>query len=167
MLVVNPSASGNQAAFAGIDTATQGNWEGVYGGDGYSIATGTPSLPSYLNNFTVTGAGTYQWVTITTDPRAPQAGVGTGRIAATWFSNTSFSYDVNITDGNTHQVAIYAVDWDNYLGGRVERIDVLDATTRCGARYSHDLQLYGRRVSLLEHLGPREDQRDVTSTATR
>ena len=76
-LVVN-AAAGNQATYVGVDTTTQGNWEGVYGADGYTIATGTPSLPSYLSNFTVNGAGTYTWVTITTDPRAPQAGTGTG-----------------------------------------------------------------------------------------
>ena len=127
-LVVN-AAAGNQATYVGVDTTTQGNWEGVYGADGYTIATGTPSLPSYLSNFTVNGAGTYTWVTITTDPRAPQAGTGTGRIAATWFSGTNFYYDVNITDGQTHQVAVYALDWDTYQGGRIEQVQVLDATT--------------------------------------
>ena len=129
-LVVN-AAVVNQATFRGLDTATQGNWEGVYGADGYTIATGTPSLPSYLNNFTVNGASTYTWVTISTDPRALQAGVGTGRIAATWFNSptATFNYDVNITDGNTHQVAVYAVDWDNYQAGRVEQIQVLDGVT--------------------------------------
>ena len=131
-LVVNPSVSGNQAAFAGIDTTTQGNWEGVYGGDGYAIATDTASLPTYVSDTTqtlVTGAGTYTWVTITTDPRAPQAGVGTSRVAATWFSGTTFSYDVNITDGGTHEVAVYALDWDTYQGGRIEQIQVLDGVS--------------------------------------
>ncbi|MGD0963578.1 MAG: hypothetical protein ABSA57_06715, partial [Candidatus Acidiferrales bacterium] len=30
-------------------------------------------------------------------------------------------------DGNTHRVAVYALDWDNY--GRSETIQVLDAAT--------------------------------------
>jgi hypothetical protein len=130
-LVVNPSVSGNQATYGGVDTTTQGNWNGVYGAEGYTIATGTPSLPSYLTNFTVTGADTYTWVTISVDPRAPQAGIGTNRIAATWFNSvsSSFSYDVNITDGQTHQVAVYAVDWDNYQGGRVEQMQVVDGVS--------------------------------------
>ena len=32
--------------------------------------------------------------------------------------------DLNITDGNTHQVALYCVDWDTFV--RRERVDVLD-----------------------------------------
>ena len=37
------------------------------------------------------------------------------------------SIDVNLADGNTHQVALYFLDWD-YLG-RAERVDVLDASS--------------------------------------
>jgi len=33
-----------------------------------------------------------------------------------------FSIDVNVTDGGTHQVAVYAVDWDG--GGRSETIEM-------------------------------------------
>ena len=35
--------------------------------------------------------------------------------------------DVNLTDGQAHQVALYLLDWDTT--GRAERIDVLDAGT--------------------------------------
>src|SRR5262249_5932519 len=34
---------------------------------------------------------------------------------------------VNFTDGQTHQLAVYCLDWD--LGGRTETIDVLDAVS--------------------------------------
>src|SRR5262249_17980127 len=54
--------------------------------------------------------------------------VGTGRIAASWVSNTSFTVNVNITDGQTHQLALYLLDWDQN-GARSERVDVLDAAT--------------------------------------
>ena len=50
------------------------------------------------------------------------------RTASTWWSASSFTIDANLTDGNTHQVAIYCVDWDSG-GVRAERIDVLDAAT--------------------------------------
>jgi len=51
----------------------------------------------------------------------------TGSIASCWYSNpTTFYLDVNITDGNTHEVAVYAVDWDNYQGGRSETVQVTD-----------------------------------------
>ena len=48
------------------------------------------------------------------DPRAlqrasPQA---TDRLAATWYSGSPFTIDVNLTDGQTHAVSLYAVDWD-------------------------------------------------------
>src|SRR5262249_29986812 len=45
-----------------------------------------------------------------------------------WYSGASFTIDVNLTDGKTHPIALYALDWDSY-GPRSERIDVLDAGT--------------------------------------
>ena len=45
-------------------------------------------------------------------PRPPDAG-GTGRIAASWYSATSFTVDVDLTDGQAHDLALYCVDWDN------------------------------------------------------
>src|SRR2546430_3939982 len=35
------------------------------------------------------------------------------------------SFDLNFTDGNTHQVALYCVDYES--AGRAQRIDVSDA----------------------------------------
>ena len=60
-------------------------------------------------------------------PPALQDVGGSSRIAACWYSNTSFSVDVNLTDGQTHVVSIYADDWDSQ--GRVERVDVIDPST--------------------------------------
>ena len=46
-LTVNP-ASSTAAAFVGIDTTTQGNWQGKYGGGGYFISnTNYQSIPNY------------------------------------------------------------------------------------------------------------------------
>ena len=48
--------------------------------------------------------------------------------ASCWYKNhESFALDINFGDGNTHQVALYAVDWDTTL--RSESIVVLDANT--------------------------------------
>jgi len=108
------------------DTTTGGSWEGVYGSDGTALAGVTPqNVPSYAT-FAVQNAANYTWASTTTDPRAPQTGIGTGRIASVWYSN-GFSLDVNFTDGGTHQFALYAVDWDS--GGRTETIQVVDAAT--------------------------------------
>src|SRR5262249_530476 len=59
-----------------------------------------------------------------TDARALQV-PGDGRVAATWYSTTSYTVDVNLTDGQTHGLALYLLDWDN--GRLTERIDVKDA----------------------------------------
>jgi uncharacterized repeat protein (TIGR01451 family) len=113
------------ANFVLSDTNTQGSWHGVYGADGYSVANDSQSIPNYAS-FTVQNQANFTWASSTTDPRALQKGSGTGRIAATWYGGT-FTLDVNLIDGNFHQFALYAVDWDNM--GRTETIQVVDANT--------------------------------------
>jgi IPT/TIG domain len=116
----------SSASFVRSDTTTQGNWHGAYGADGYSVATDSQSLPSYAS-FAPLNASTYIWSSDPSQISAPQTGSGSGRIAATWYGNPAFSFDVNITDGNSHQVALYALDFDSL--GRSEVIQVLDAAT--------------------------------------
>jgi uncharacterized repeat protein (TIGR01451 family) len=113
------------ANFVLADANTQGNWHGVYGADGYSVASDSQSIPNYAS-FAMQGQANFTWASSTTDPRALQRGSGTGRIAATWYGST-FTLDVNLIDGNFHQFALYAVDWDNM--GRTETIKVVDANT--------------------------------------
>jgi hypothetical protein len=121
--VVIPPAT---ASFVAADTATQGNWHGVYGADGYSVANDSQSIPSYAS-LAVKNQLNYTWASSTVDPRALQTGNGSGRIAATWYGNSTFSFDVNLTDGNPHPFALYAVDWDTIV--RTETIQVVDANT--------------------------------------
>jgi hypothetical protein len=79
---------------------------------------------------TVSGASTYTWNGSTSDVRALQKGAAgsTDRIAATYYSSTSFTVDINFTDGQTHQVAAYFLDWDGN-NTRSERVDVIDPVT--------------------------------------
>jgi hypothetical protein len=99
----------------------------VYGTQGYNVINNASSYPSYAT-VTPSGQTAYTWVGSTTDMRALQkADPATDRIAAAWYSGTSFSVDINLTDGATHKVSIYALDWDQL--SRKERIDVLDAAT--------------------------------------
>ena len=73
---------------------------------------------------------TYDWTFSTTDPRALQKAAplgSTDRFASCWYSSSSFTIDVNLTDGKAHQVSLYAVDWDSTA--RSEKIEVLDAVT--------------------------------------
>ncbi|MCX6611434.1 MAG: hypothetical protein NTW74_11360 [Acidobacteria bacterium] len=111
-------------SFVTLDTATQGNWKGKYGIDGYSLAGDLSSNPAYV----VPGlpAASYTWNPLTTDIRALQKATGTSRFAATWYGNPTFSVDLNFTDQNVHQVAIYALDWDSW-GPRRQSIEILDA----------------------------------------
>ncbi|HUS06415.1 MAG TPA: S8 family peptidase [Bryobacteraceae bacterium] len=110
------------AALVQIDTTTQGNWKSAYGADGYAIAGNATSYPSYAS-VTMSGQSFWSWAASTSDPRALQKAAASDRVAATWFSTTSFDIDVNFTDGLSHKVALYALDWDVY--NRVERIDVI------------------------------------------
>ena len=131
-----------QASFVRVDTTTRGSWIGKYGGQGYMLApydvnhpTDSPysKIPGYLI-VTITSASIYPWSDGTTDPRAlqkPPGAGGSGRIAACWFTNGSPTYtiDIGVTDGETHRLAMYLLDWDGYGGGRVERIVAVNATT--------------------------------------
>ena len=119
--------TGATAAFVGTDTTTQGSWVGVYGSGGYMLANDATAMPSYAQ-VALAGQANFTWVASTTDPRAVQRPAGTDRIAATWYTGTSFTIDVNITDGALHQVALYNLDW-NGANTRVQRVDVLDANT--------------------------------------
>jgi hypothetical protein len=84
------------------------------------------SYPPYVTPV-ASGQLSYTWIASTSDPRALQKATNPAdRIAATWYSNTPFTIDMNISDTATHQVALYFVDWDST--GRRQTIDVLDAS---------------------------------------
>ena len=112
------------ASFAGANTAAQGNWMAGFGGDGY----GSPRTPARLNPVDpllrqrlALGALNYTWAASTTDPRGLQNAAGTGRLAATWYSQGfaagwSFDIDVSLSDGKSHRVSVYAVDWEQRRG---------------------------------------------------
>jgi streptogramin lyase len=121
----NPAPTGT-AAFLRTDTTTGGSWRTAYGADGYNVIGDLANYPAYV---TVTSSGNsqYTWTSSTSDPRALQKASSTAdRIAACQYSATSFSADLKFSDTNTHQVALYLLDWDLFVGGRSERVDILD-----------------------------------------
>ncbi len=103
-------------SFIKADTTTQGNWIGTYGSQGYDVIGNAASLPSYA---TVTPAGQtpYTWAATSADPRALQVAGGFGRIAACWYSASSFTVDANLNDGQTHGLELYFIDWDTTARG--------------------------------------------------
>jgi hypothetical protein len=80
---------------------------------------------------------TRTWEASTTDPRALQKLNSSDRIAAAYYSPTWFEIDLNITDGQVHQIALYCLDWDS--NARAQTIEARDYTT--GAL------LYSRSIS--------------------
>src|SRR5262249_38565662 len=98
----------------------------VYGSDGHDIVNDTTSYPAYAQA-SLSGQAAWTWVASTSDVRALQKAATSDRIAATWYAGDTFSIDLNLTDGLTHRVAMYFVDWD--ASGRTETIEIHDAAT--------------------------------------
>jgi hypothetical protein len=125
-----PVGSTATAGFLKADTTTQGNWTSAYGANGYSVSQdANVKTPSYAQ-IGFSNQSNYTWASSTTDVRALQRPENlSDRVAGTWYTNgvSNFTIDVNLTDGNTHQVALYALDWDST--SRAETIKVLDAGT--------------------------------------
>jgi hypothetical protein len=127
-------AISGSVSFLGEDATTQGNWKGSYGGDGFNLAqdssSNNPSFPAYAT-VAITGSSNYLWSGSTTDTRALQKSTAgsSDRLAACWHTGDTLSIDVHLSDGAAHQIALYALDWDNFQGGRSERIDVIDDAT--------------------------------------
>ena len=120
------SAGTAAASFVRSDTTTKGNWRGTFGGDGFAVVGDTTSYPAYAQ-VVPSGHLTWVWETATSDIRALQRSVGSGRVSAAWHASTPFNVGVNVLDGQFHQLAIYCVDWDSTE--RVQRVDILNAVT--------------------------------------
>lgn len=116
-----------ESSFVSQDVTTQGNWPSRYGSQGYMIVGDTQQLPASVQ---VTPANQQEaiWQSSTSDPRALQKATDpTDHTAACWYSSGNFTIDVNVTDGQTYQLALYFVDWDQQ--NRAEILNVLDPAT--------------------------------------
>jgi len=113
-------------SFLQTDTTTKGTWKNTYGGDGYNTVNDMVKYPAYAQ-VSVVGNSAATWAASTSDVRGLQKTSVSDRIAARWDTTSFFSIDVNLTDGLTHRVAIYAVDWDS--SNRQQRVDVVDWAT--------------------------------------
>src|SRR5437764_5039448 len=73
----------------------------------------------------------------------------------------SFSFDVNFKDGNAHQFAFYAVDWDSTA--RAETIQILDANTSARSD-THTIELLSPMKYVFCHISG-QAKINVTRTA--
>jgi hypothetical protein len=130
--LISLAALSGTASFVKTDTTTEGNWQGVYGSQGYNVIDDATSYPSYAQ-ISPSGNSTWVWNSSTTDPRALQDVGSTNRVAACWYAGTSsgqgFTVNVNLTDGQTHQLALYLLDWDQWGGGRSEQVQIVNSST--------------------------------------
>lgn len=125
--VSSTTAPSTSAMYMRTDSTTFGGWIGTYGNAGYSVVGGANDLPASIQ-MSVTGAQEYTWADPVVDPRAPEIGLGTlARVAACYFSVTSFSVNLDLPAGKTDQVALYMLDFDAL--GRVQTVQITNAAT--------------------------------------
>lgn len=108
------------------------------------VAVLTPSSPlaaSTTYTATVSGAqdlagdpmsGSVSWsfTTASAPPPLTVTAVSptiTGRIASSWDSAASFTVNVDLTDGQEHDLELYLLDWDEV--GRIEQVQISNAAT--------------------------------------
>ena len=105
-----------------------GNWIGIYGADGYVVSQdNNVKIPGYAR-LSATGLSNLVWAASTAAlPALQKPGMAGSRIAGAWYASNNFTADLNLIDGNSHQIAVYALDWDSSARG--ETIKVLDASS--------------------------------------
>jgi hypothetical protein len=122
-----------------FDPTTQGNWRTRYGADGFRINGDVFSDPSYA--LIGISASSRLWSPFETDVRAlERANAALGRLVSGWISATApgaaFAFPINLTDGQSHDIAFYALDWD--AAGLEQRFEV---TTSAGTT-SHQMNSF-------------------------
>ena len=115
--------------FVGEDAATQGNWGGKYGVDGYvlpnydGVGKDVRVLPAYVNSlvFDKERCANVTWTTNTTEVRAPardRTNSGTRSAAAIYTKDPeptfqTMFFDVTISGTHDYTLALYFLDWDH------------------------------------------------------
>jgi hypothetical protein len=121
-----PTSTVNAARFLGANTSLGGTWKGAMGSQGHQIAAEGSKAAAYAS-VTFSGKSDHVWNWSTTDSAALQKSSATDRVASCWYASGSFDVRVNITDGQTHKISFYALDWD--MANRSQRVDVLDSAS--------------------------------------
>lgn len=122
----NPPLAG-KASFVTTNTTLGGNWVGTYGSGGYDVLGGdAKDIPASITE--TDGATQWEWAYKTSDPRALIIGPGsTTKLADCVYSATTFNVDLSFNDGQSHQLALYLLDYDYW--GRIENVQLSDPNT--------------------------------------
>ena len=114
--ILSKEAAESSAVFVREDRQTQGDYEQVYGKNGFLIVGDeTERLPSYVK-LKWTNGSMHQWAKTTDDSRGLSVfrndGVGQkARIAACRYDKSSLKFVVD-TGNTTQQMSMYFLDWD-------------------------------------------------------
>ena len=108
LTLVGDIAPGSQtsAAYLGVDTTTSGDWIGQYGSEGYIIPNSSTNLPNYVQLQVTADIAN----NTCSNSRCLESADGSSRTWNSWQAST-FTIDVNITDGKTHKISLYAQDF--------------------------------------------------------
>lgn len=130
------------AEFVKSDSATGGNWKGVYGSEGFDILGDSSQYPPYAS---VSGSGGILWVAngYTTDERALDSVALDHRVAAYLSTFDDLFLDVELMDGLPHLVSFYFLDWEE--AGRVQSVELRDPVSKA-LLYAADLADFGGGV---------------------
>src|SRR5439155_15878629 len=121
-----PAAYPNSAVFVKVNTTTFFFKNTAYT-EIYTLSLHDALPISAYASVGVSGQAFWSWANSTSDGRALQkANSSTDRIAACNYTYSSMTYDLNLTDGQTHQVAYYFLDWD--AQGRNQKVEIFDAS---------------------------------------
>src|ERR1051326_2458756 len=96
------AAAAATAVFVKTDITTQGSWRGVYGAQAYSLANSAASFPLGAQ-LALSDQLAMTWAESTSDARALQKPDAADRFAAAWYSLTSFTIDLNLSDSAPHR----------------------------------------------------------------
>ena len=116
---------GASAVFLGADDVTKGAWKAQYGGDGYFIPAVATAYPPYAS-VAVTGAPFTWFYPGPSEVRALDNPTGSGKSATSVIDSQADQFDINLTDGQPHRVALYLMDWNN---GYAQTVQIFDKST--------------------------------------
>jgi uncharacterized protein (TIGR03790 family) len=122
LTLVGGVAPGSQAnaTHLGIDTMTSGNWMGHYGSEGYIIPDSSTNLPDYVQLRVTADIAN----NTCSDSRCLETANRSSRTRNSWQAS-AFTFDVNISDGKTHKISLYAYDFSHT--GDIQNFTIKDA----------------------------------------